>query len=103
MSTEHEKLFSSNMCKCTLHFLHQILFDVQIKNFELQQFNTSITDLHRIITSLLKKLSGRLEQKYFGSNARLLLNSMSKDEQEQATISFTKDLSNIINYIHKYY
>ncbi|CAF3924294.1 unnamed protein product [Rotaria sordida] len=96
--------FSSNMSKCTLYFLHQRLFDIQTKNLELQQYSTSIADLHRIITSLFKKkLNDRLEQTYFGYNTRLLLNSMSKDEQEKATSSFTKYLSNIIKYINKYY
>jgi len=93
----------SNMSKCTLYFLQQILFDIQTKNLELQRYSTSIADLHRIITSLLKKLNDRLEQKYFGYNTRLLLNSMSKDEQEKATSSFTKYLSSIIKYINKYY
>jgi hypothetical protein len=91
------------MSKCTLYFLHQILFDIQTKNLELQRYSKSIADLHRIVTSLLKKLNDRLEQKYFGHNRRLLLNSMSKEEQEKATSSFTKYLSNIIKYINKYY
>ena len=83
--------------------MHQILFDIQTKNLELQRHITSIADLHRIITSFLKKLNDRLDQKYFGYNTRLLLNSMSKDELEQAISSFTKYLSNIIQYINKYY
>jgi hypothetical protein len=83
--------------------LHQILFDIQTKNLELQRYGISFADLHRIITSLLKKLNDRLEQKFFGYNARLLLNSMSQVEQEKAIASFTKYLSSIINYINKYY
>ncbi|CAF5189187.1 unnamed protein product, partial [Rotaria magnacalcarata] len=31
--------FSSNMSKCTLYFLHQILFDIQTKNLELQRYS----------------------------------------------------------------
>jgi hypothetical protein len=86
------------MSKCTLYFLHQILFDIQTKNLELQRYSTSIADLHRIVTSLLKKLNYRLEQKYFGHNTRLLL-TMSKEEQEKAISQFTKYLSNIIKYM----
>ena len=91
------------MSKCTLYFLHQILFDIQTKNLELQRYSTSIADLHRIITSLLKKLNDRLEQKYFGYKTRLLLNSMSQNEQETAISSFTRYLSSIIKYINKYF
>ncbi|CAF5178029.1 unnamed protein product [Rotaria magnacalcarata] len=31
--------FSSNMSKCTLYFFHQILFDIQTKNLELQRYS----------------------------------------------------------------
>jgi len=79
------------------------LFDIQLKNLELQQYSTSIADLHRIINSLLKKLNDRLEQKYFGHHTRSILNSMSKDEQEKLISSFTQYLSSIIKYINKYY
>ncbi|CAF4037025.1 unnamed protein product [Rotaria sordida] len=95
--------FSSTVSKCTLHFLHQVLFDIQLKNLELQQYSTSFADLHRIITSLLKKLNDRLEQKYFGHHTRSILNSMSKDDQEKTISSFTQYLSNVIKYINKYY
>lgn len=52
-----KSFFSSSMSKFTLHFLHQILFDIQTKHLELQRYGTSIVDLHRIITGLLKKLN----------------------------------------------
>ena len=94
--------FSSNMSKCTLYFLHQILFDIQTKNLELPRYSTTIADLHKIISSLLKKLHDRLKQKYFIHNTRLILNSMSTVEQEEVISSFTKYLSNIIKYINKY-
>ncbi|CAF1919967.1 unnamed protein product [Rotaria magnacalcarata] len=95
--------FSSNIAKCTLHFLHQVLFDIQTKNLELQQYDTSIVDLHRIITSLLKKLNDRLEQKYFGQQTRILLNAMPEDVREKLISSFVKYLGSISQYIHKYY
>ncbi|CAF4323761.1 unnamed protein product, partial [Rotaria magnacalcarata] len=37
--------FSSNMSKCTLYFLHQILFDIQTKNLELQRYS----NLHQLL------------------------------------------------------
>ena len=98
-----KNFFSSNVAKCTLYFLQNILFDIQTKNLELQRYYTSIANLYRIITTLLKKLNDRLEQNYFGHNTRLLLNSISKDEQEKVTSSFRNYLSNIIKYINKYY
>lgn len=98
-----KKFFSSDIAKCTLFFLHNVLFDIQAKNLELQRYYTSIANLHRIITTLLKKLNDRLEQNYFGHNTRLLLNSMSNDEKEQVTSSFKNYLSSIIEYIKKYY
>ncbi|CAF5037864.1 unnamed protein product, partial [Rotaria sp. Silwood1] len=98
-----KRSFSSDVAKCTLHFLHQVLFDIQTKNLELQRYGTSIADLHRIITNLLKKLNNRLEQKYFGYQTRILLNAMPKDVQEKLISSFVKYLRSIIQYIHKYY
>ncbi|CAF1685428.1 unnamed protein product, partial [Rotaria sp. Silwood1] len=98
-----KRSFSSDVAKCTLHFLPQVLFDIQTKNLELQRYGTSIADLHRIITNLLKKLNNRLEQKYFGYQTRILLNAMPKDVQEKLISSFVKYLRSIIQYIHKYY
>ncbi|CAF2075859.1 unnamed protein product [Rotaria magnacalcarata] len=96
-------VFSSNIVKCTLNVLHQVMFDIQTKNLELQRYGTSIADLHRIITSLLKKLNDRLEQKYFGQQTRILLNAMPEDVREKLISSFVKYLGSIIQYIHKYY
>lgn len=73
------------------------------KQFELQRYHTSIVDLHRIFTSLFKKLNDRLEQKYFGHNARLLVSSINNNDQQKITTSFIKYLSSIIEYINKYY
>jgi hypothetical protein len=98
-----KKFFLSDIAKCTLHFLHHVLFDIQTKNLELQRYSTSIADLHRIITSLLKKLNDRLKQNYFGHQTRTLLNALSTDEQEKLISSFQKYLSSIIEYINKYY
>ncbi|CAF3888026.1 unnamed protein product, partial [Rotaria sp. Silwood1] len=92
-----KRFFSSDVAKCTLHFLHQVLFDIQTKNLELQQYGTSIADLNRIITNLLKKLNNRLEQKYFGYQTRILLNAMPKDVQEKLISSFVKYLTSIIH------
>ncbi|CAF1534656.1 unnamed protein product, partial [Adineta steineri] len=98
-----KKFFLSDIAKCTLHFLHQVLFDIQTRNLELQRHGMSIANLHRIITTLLKKLNDRLEQKYFGHQTRVLLNAMSEDLQEKVISSFVKYLKNIIQYIEKYY
>jgi hypothetical protein len=98
-----KEFFSSDVAKCTLYFLHNVLLDIQTKNLELQRYYISIANLHRIITTLLKKLNDRLDQNYFGHNTRLLLNSMSNDKQEQVKSSFRNYLSSIINYINKYY
>ncbi|CAF3498405.1 unnamed protein product [Rotaria socialis] len=81
----------------------KFLFDIQTKNLELQRYGTSIADLHRIITSLLKKLNDRLEQKYFGQQTRILLNAMPEDVHEKLISSFVKYLGSTIQYIHKYY
>ncbi len=91
-----KEFFLSDLAKCTLHFLHQVLSDIQIKNLELQRYSTSMADLHRIITPLLKKLNDRLKQNYFGHQTRTLLNSMTQDVQEQLISSFVKYLSSII-------
>ncbi|CAF4382068.1 unnamed protein product [Rotaria sp. Silwood2] len=74
-----------------------------MKNLELQRYSTSIADLHRIVTSLLKKLDDRLKQNYFGHQTRILLNSMNEDTQQELTSSFINYLSSIIKYINKYY
>ena len=57
-----KSFFSSDMSKCTLFFLHQILFDIQTKNLELQKHSTSIADLHRITSNVrrLDSLNPRL-------------------------------------------
>jgi len=98
-----KKFFSSDIAKCTLYFLHNVLLDIQAKNLELQRHYTSIANLHRIITTILKKLNDRLEQNYFEHNTRLLLNSMSNNKKEQVTSSFKNYLSSLIEYIKKYY
>ncbi|CAF4207275.1 unnamed protein product [Rotaria sp. Silwood2] len=98
-----KEFFLSNVAKCTLHFLHQVLFDIQMKNLELQRCSTSIADLNRIVTSLLKKLNDRLKQNYFEHQTRILLNSMHEDTQQELTSSFINYLSSIIKYINKYY
>ena len=50
-----KKFFSSDVAICILHFLHQVLFDIQTKNLELQRYGTTIDNLHRVISSLLLK------------------------------------------------
>jgi hypothetical protein len=95
--------FNSMRAKCTLYFLHNVLFDVQRKSLELQRHHISIVDLKRIITSLLTKLNDRLKQSYFGYQTKLLLNSLPEAEKETLINSFIAYLSSVIKYIEKYY
>ena len=72
--------FSSTEAKCTLCFLHNLLFDLQKKALELQGYHISIVDLNRIIISLLIKLNDLLQHNYFGYQTRKLLNSLADSE-----------------------
>jgi hypothetical protein len=95
--------FTSIEAKCTMYFLHNVLFDLQKKSLELQRYYTSIVDLSRIITSLLSKLNDRLKQNYFGYQRKILLNSLSDPDRKKLNQSFIDYVSSVIKYIEKYY
>ncbi|CAF1249558.1 unnamed protein product [Adineta ricciae] len=95
--------FTSTSAKCTMYFLHNVLFDVQKKSLELQRHYISIADLSRIITSLLSKLNDRLKQNYFGYQTKVLLNSLSDSDRTKLNQSFIDYISSVIQYIEKYY
>ena len=95
--------FTSTEAKCTMYFLHNVLFDLQKKSLELQRHYISIVDLRRIITSLLTKLNDRLKQNYFGYQTKILLKSMADVQREELNKSFVDYVSSVIKYIEKYY
>ncbi|CAF1427499.1 unnamed protein product [Rotaria magnacalcarata] len=95
--------FTSTEAKCTMYFLHNVLFDLQKKSLELQRYYISIVDLRRIITSLLTKLNDRLKQNFFGYQTKVLLNSLANAQREKLNKSFVDYVSSIIKYIEKYY
>ena len=95
--------FTSTEAKCTMYFLHNVLFDLQKKSLELQRHYISIVDLRRIITSLLSKLNDRLKQNYFGYPTKILLNSLADSERKKLNESFVDYVSSVIKYIEKYY
>jgi hypothetical protein len=95
--------FTSTEAKCTMYFLHNVLFDVQKKSLELQRHYISIVDLSRIITSLLTKLNDRLKQNYFGYQTKILLNSLADPDRKRLNQSFIDYLTSVIKYIEKYY
>lgn len=95
--------FTSTEAKCTMYFLHNVLFDVQKKSLELQRHYISIVDLSRIVTSLLSKLNDRLKQNFFGYQTKILLNSLPDPDRKKLNQSFIDYVSSIIKYIEKYY
>ncbi|CAF2809385.1 unnamed protein product [Rotaria sp. Silwood2] len=95
--------FTSTEAKCTMYFLHNVLFDLQKKSLELQRYYVSIVDLSRIITSLLSKLNDRLKQNYFGYQTKILLNSLLDSDRKKLNQSFIDYVSSVIKYIEKYY
>lgn len=95
--------FTSIEAKCTMYFLHNVLFDVQKKSLELQRHYISIVDLSRIINSLLTKLKDRLKQNYFGYQTKILLNSLPDPDREKLNQSFVNYVSSVIKYVEKYY
>ncbi|CAF1655930.1 unnamed protein product, partial [Adineta ricciae] len=97
------EFLTSTEAKCTLYFLHNLLFDIQKKALELQRHYVSIVDLNRIVSSLRVKLDERLKQNYFGYQTRVLLNSMIESERDKLTQSFFEYISTMLAYIEKYY
>jgi len=95
--------FTSTEAKCTMYFLHNVLFDVQKKSLELQRHYISIVDLSRIITSLLRKLNDRLKENYFGYQTKILLNSLTDSDRKKLNQSFINYVSSVVKYIEKYY
>ncbi|CAF1937723.1 unnamed protein product [Rotaria magnacalcarata] len=98
------ELFTSNNEECSLHFLKNILTDVQEANLLLQKHYITGVNLHSILTNLLHKLKNRLHDEYFGSKVMELLESIPhSNEVNDLKKSFRVFIDTIIQYIEGYY
>ncbi|CAF1564257.1 unnamed protein product, partial [Adineta ricciae] len=106
-SDEYPKLllefFTSNNGECTLFFLANVLPEVQKANLLLQQNHTTGVSIHRIITSLLRKLKNRLHDDFFGNKVAELLENCPITQAEDLRKSFRLFIRTVIDYIEKYY
>ena len=89
--------------ECTLHFLANILPEIQNANLLLQQEYTTGVNLHGIISNLLRKLKSRLNDEFFGCKVFQLIDEYPIKEIKNLHSSFKCFIRTVIEYIEKYF
>ncbi|CAF1666666.1 unnamed protein product, partial [Adineta ricciae] len=97
------KFFTSRESECALHFLANILPEIQNVNLLLQQEYTTGVNLHGIISNLLRKLKSRLNDEFFGCKVSQLMEDYPIQEIEKLHSSFKCFIRTVIEYIEKYF
>jgi hypothetical protein len=91
---------------CILNFLQNVLTEIQKAELQLQRSNTTVVDLHFIITNLINKLRQKLVDKFYGNTTRLILNQLKQINQaksEELTKAFELFIDSVIVYIKSYF
>ncbi|CAF5120124.1 unnamed protein product, partial [Rotaria sp. Silwood1] len=98
--------FDNDEGLCILHFLQNVLSDIQQAELQLQRSYTTAVDLYFIITSLINKLRQKLSDKYYGNNTRLVSNDITKIDpirSEEIMKAFDVFINTVIGYIESYF
>ncbi|CAF3758816.1 unnamed protein product [Rotaria sp. Silwood1] len=101
-----KSFFDNDEGLCILHFLQNVLSDIQQAELQLQRSYTTAVDLYFIITSLINKLRQKLSDKYYGNNTRLVLNDITKIDStrsEEIMKAFDVFINTVIGYIESYF
>ncbi|CAF1513126.1 unnamed protein product, partial [Rotaria sordida] len=101
-----KSFFDNDQGLCILHFLQNVLSDIQQAELQLQRSYTTAVDLYFIITSLINKLRQKLSDKYYGNNTRLVLNDLTKIDptrSEELMKAFDVFINIVIKYIESYF
>ncbi|CAF4853067.1 unnamed protein product [Rotaria sp. Silwood1] len=98
--------FDNDEGLCILHFLQNVLSDIQQAELQLQRSYTTAVVLYFIITSLINKLRQKLSDKYYGNNTRLVSNDITKIDpirSEEIMKAFDVFINTVIGYIESYF
>ncbi len=98
--------FDNDEGLCVLHFLQNVLFEIQKAELQLQRSYSTAVDLYFIITNLIKKLRQKLFDKYYGNNTRLVLNHLKEIDEtksEELMKAFDLFVNKTIEYIKSYF
>ncbi|CAF5111813.1 unnamed protein product, partial [Rotaria sp. Silwood1] len=98
--------FQNDEGLCILNFLQNVLTEIQKAELQLQRSNTTVVDLHFIITNLINKLRQKLVDKFYGNKTRLILNQLKQIDQaknEELTKAFELFIDTVIVYIKSYF
>ncbi|CAF3801355.1 unnamed protein product [Rotaria sp. Silwood1] len=101
-----KSFFDNDEGLCILHFLQNVLSDIQQAELQLQRSYTTAVVLYFIITSLINKLRQKLSDKYYGNNTRLVSNDITKIDpirSEEIMKAFDVFINTVIGYIESYF